>query len=455
MASRARPCYGSWSQLLLGRTYQYQAIVPKLSPVLTSVLPWRRHLSVHEHYSLEMMQNYGLTIPRGEVAFTSEQAKQIADKYGGSAVIKAQVLAGGRGKGRFDNGLQGGVQIANSSEEVKSLASQMLGRRLITKQTGEEGRPCDKIMICEKLNIASEYYYAIVMDRAFMGPVMVASPFGGVNIEEVARESPSQIFKDPVDITSGMQREQAVKMAQKLGFSEECIDEAADQMMGLYRLVVEKDVTTAEINPLVEVIENGKRRVVCLDAKINFDDNAEYRQEEVFKFRDWEQEDKRDVDAAKAGINYIGLTGSIGCLVNGAGLAMATMDIIKLYGGYPANFLDIGGGASRREVLNGFYIFNSDPNVNAIFVNIFGGIIQCDEIAKGIIAAAHEIDIKAPLVVRLQGNRQKKAKSLIEASGLRMIPVEDFDKAAETVVNVSKIAELARKVNIGVDFSPL
>lgn len=276
-----------------------------------------------------------------------------------------------------------------------------------------------------------------------------------MNIEEIAKASPSYIYKDGVDITTGMTKEQAVTMAEKLGFSEECIDEAAEQMLKLYDVLYDNDVTMLEINPMVEAQDaGGKKRVVCMDAKINFDDNAEYRQKELFMQRDWEQEDPRDVEAARAGINYIGLGGTIGCLVNGAGLAMATMDIIKLYGGEPANFLDIGGGASSKEVMDGFHIFNSDVNVNAIFVNIFGGIIRCDEIAKGIIAAAQESNLTTPIVVRLQGNRQKKANALIEASGLRMIAVEDFDKAAQTVVNVSKIIDLAQQVSVGVDFLP-
>lgn len=304
------------------------------------------------------------------------------------------------------------------------------------------------------MQILSEYYFALVMDRAFKGPCIVASPRGGMNIEEVAAETPSEIYKEGVDIITGMSPDQALNMAKRLGFSEECVDEAAGQMLKLYSMMIEKDATMIEINPMVEAQDPaGPRRVVCMDAKVSFDDNAEYRQKDVFSLRDWSQEDPRDVDAARAGINYIGLTGSIGCLVNGAGLAMATMDIIKLHGGNPANFLDIGGGASSREVMDGFHIFNSDPNVNAIFVNIFGGIIRCDEIAKGIIAAAKESNLRIPIVVRLQGNNQKKANALIDASGLKMIGVDDFDKAAKTVVHVSKIAELAEEVSIGVDFS--
>lgn len=410
---------------------------------------------MHEHFSLAMMAEYGVKVPQGEVAHTPLQARSIAERLGGPAVIKAQVLAGGRGKGHFNSGLQGGVKLADSADEIQKLAEQMLGHRLITKQTGDAGRNCDKVLVVEQLKVKSEYYFAIIMDRAFMGPVIVASSQGGMNIEDVARDSPDALHKDPIDITTGMRKEQGVEMAKKLGFSPECIDEAADQMQRLYRLVVEKDATMLEINPLVEVEQDGTNRVLCMDAKINFDDNAEFRQKGVFSMRDWSQEDERDVTAAKAGINYIGLTGSIGCLVNGAGLAMATMDIIQLHGGSPANFLDIGGGASAKEVMDGFHIFKGDHNVNAIFVNIFGGIIRCDEIAKGIVSAATELNIRTPIVIRLQGNRQKKAKALVEASGLRMLAIEDFDQAAKTVVTVSEIAQLAQQVNIGVDFTSL
>ncbi|CAI7999325.1 Succinate--CoA ligase [ADP-forming] subunit beta, mitochondrial [Geodia barretti] len=279
---------------------------------------------------------------------------------------------------------------------------------------------------------------------------MIASPHGGVNIEEIARTNPSAILKEPVDIIDGIQKEQVEKMVNFLGIPPETFDAAVDQITKLYQMFIERECTALEINPLATDSQN---RLLCMDAKINFDDNSEYRQKEVFGLRDWSQEDPRDVEAAKSGITYIGLDGSIGCLVNGAGLAMATMDIIKLYGGEPANFLDIGGGASAKEVMDGFQIFHSDHNVNAVFVNIFGGIVRCDEIARGIIAAAQEINITVPIVVRLQGNRQKKAKAMIEASGLKMIAVEDFDLAARTVVNVSKICELARSVDIGVDFS--
>lgn len=444
MANRLLPIIRS---ARLTRLSSWRKVVP------TILVPCRP-LSVHEHYSLELMNKYGVTVPKGSVALSPREAKEIAIKLGGPSVIKAQVLAGGRGKGYFDNGLQGGVQLADSAEEIESFASQMLGNNLITKQTGSKGRKCDKVLIVEKMKILSEYYFALVMDRAFKGPCIVASPRGGMNIEEVAKETPSEIFKEGVDIFTGMSQDQAVNMAKRLGFSDECTDQAASQMVKLYAMMLEKDATMVEINPMVEAQDtSGQKKVVCMDAKVSFDDNAEYRQKDIFALRDWSQEDPRDVDAAHAGINYIGLTGSIGCLVNGAGLAMATMDIIKLHGGSPANFLDIGGGASSREVMDGFHIFNNDPNVNAIFVNIFGGIIRCDEIAKGIVAAAKESNLRIPIVVRLQGNNQKKANALIDASGLRMIGVDDFDKAAKTVVNVSKIVELAEEVSVGVDFT--
>eukprot|EP00731_Ephydatia_muelleri_P030062 Em0021g585a len=422
---------------------------PKCGPFFTPTFQPSRSLSVHEYYSMQLLKEYGLNVPRGNVAQTPEEAAEIARTLGGDVVVKAQVLAGGRGKGHFTSGLQGGVQRAKSPQEALSVAKQMIGSTLITHQTGKEGRTCKKVLVCERKTFDNEFYFALLMDRAFRGPVMVASMFGGVNIEEVFKSSPDSIYTDPIDITKGLQKEQAKLMARRVGFGPRSIEAAADQMVRLYKLMIDKDATLVEINPMVQ----DEERVMCMDAKINFDDNAEYRQKEIFGWRDWSQEDPRDVAAASAGVNYIGLTGTIGCLVNGAGLAMATMDLIQLYGGEPANFLDIGGGATSKEVVKSFRIFNSDHNVSAIFVNIFGGITHCDEVAKGIIAATKELQMKTPIVVRLQGNKQKEAKDLINSSGLQLIAEEDLDKAAKSAVNVARIVNLAQEVSLNVDIS--
>ncbi|XP_003383654.1 PREDICTED: succinate--CoA ligase [ADP-forming] subunit beta, mitochondrial-like [Amphimedon queenslandica] len=391
-----------------------------------------RCLSLHEYISQTLMSEHGVHVPVGYLAESPSAAREAAVKLGGGDVlVKAQVLAGGRGMGHFESGLQGGIQIAHSPEEAESFAEKMIGSRLITKQTGSIGRPCSKVMVCEKQSIKKEFYFALIMDRAHNGPLMVASSEGGMNIEDVARDNPDSIIKDPVDITIGMSKEQAQEMARRIGFSASSVNRAAEQMMNLYTFLLKKDATMLEINPLIETADG---RVLCLDAKINYDDNSKFRQKEVFEHKDWSQEDPRDAAAGQAGINYIGLDGSIGCMVNGAGLAMATMDIIKHYGGSPANFLDIGGGASFDEVKKGFNILGSDANVKAIFVNIFGGIVRCDVVADGIIAAAKEMKLNLPVVIRIQGNMQAEANELIKNSGLDMLAVPDFDTAAKTVV---------------------
>ncbi|KAK2566505.1 Succinate--CoA ligase [ADP-forming] subunit beta [Acropora cervicornis] len=389
-----------------------------------------RDLSIHEHHSMKLLQEAGILIPKGGVAKTPEQAYEIASTLGiesdSDMVVKAQVLAGGRGKGSFEGGLKGGVRIVFS----------MLGKKLFTKQTGEQGRICNEVYICERLYARREYYFAIALERAFKGPVLVGSQQGGVDIEQVAKDSPDAIVK------LGLSKSDALEFARKMGFSEACLDQAADWMMRLYNLFIERDATMIEINPMI----------VCMDAKLLFDDNSEFRQPEVFTLKDWSQEDEREVEAGQSNLNYIGLDGSIGCLVNGAGLAMATMDIIKLHGGEPANFLDIGGGATINQVKAAFKIISEDKKVHATLVNIFGGIMRCDIIAEGIIAAARELDLSIPVVVRLQGTRVDDAKALIAASGLRIIACDDLEEAAEMVVRVSNIVELARSVKMKVNF---
>ncbi|KAJ2249331.1 succinate--CoA ligase beta chain, partial [Coemansia sp. RSA 454] len=342
-------------------------------------------------------------------------------------VIKAQVLAGGRGKGHFDSGLNGGVKTIYSPEEARDLASKMLGHKIFTKQTGASGKDCNKVFIVERKYVRREYYFAILMDRAMQGPVIVASSQGGVDIESVAAENPEAIVKLPVDIKKGLSLESAQGLADKLGFVGNAREEAADTFIKLYKLFLAKDATQIEINPLVETSDHQK---------------------DVFSLRDPTQEDPREVQAEKWNLNYIGLDGQIGCLVNGAGLAMSTMDIIKLHGGAPANFLDVGGSATAKQICEAFKIISSDAGVSAALVNIFGGIMRCDVVAQGIIDAVKELDLKIPLVVRLQGTNVDEGKKLINESGIAIFPCDDLDKAADLVVKLSDITSLAQKVGV-------
>ncbi|CAH1781181.1 unnamed protein product, partial [Owenia fusiformis] len=414
----------------------------------------QRHLSIHEHMAMTLLQKNGVAVPRYKVAKSALEAENIAKEFAettktSDVVVKAQVLAGGRGKGTFSSGLKGGVKIVFSSDECRTVAEKMIGHKIFTKQTGEAGRDCNDVMVCERLYSRREYYFALTMERAFGGPVMIASSQGGVNIEEVAQETPELLMKEPIDIKQGIQREQAVKVATFMGFPANCIEETADYIMRLYDIFIKHDATLIEINPIAE---DASGKVFCMDCKINFDDNAEYRQKEIFELQDWSQEDPRDVRASKANLNYIGLDGSIGCLVNGAGLAMSTMDIIKLHGGEPANFLDVGGGATVEQVKEAFSLITSDSKVHAILVNIFGGIMRCDVIAKGIIAAAQELKLRIPIVVRLQGTRVEDAKALIAASDLKILACDNLDEAAKMVVKLSDIVGLAREASLDVKF---
>ncbi|KAG0355603.1 succinyl-CoA ligase subunit beta [Gamsiella multidivaricata] len=410
----------------------------------------KRFLSIHEYLSMELLQKQGIKTPRGGVAKTGSEAYAVAEKLGTEdMVIKAQVLAGGRGKGTFDSGLKGGVRTIFSPREAQMFADQMLGHKLVTKQTGAHGKICNSVYICERQYVRREYYFAVLMDRKSQGPVMVASSQGGVDIESVAAENPEAILQLPIDINKGVDRAAVRDLAERMGFTPRCIDQATDTMINLYDLFMQKDATMVEINPMAE---SADHEVICMDAKINFDDNAEFRQKEVFALRDISQEDPREVSASKYNLNYIGLDGSIGCLVNGAGLAMSTMDIIKLHGGEPANFLDVGGGATAEQVTEAFNIISSDPRVTTIFTNIFGGIMSCHVIAQGIIAAASTLQLQIPLVVRLQGTEVDEAKKLIAESGLRIITSDDLDDAASKSVKLSKMVNMAREAQINVSF---
>eukprot|EP00742_Colponemidia_sp_Colp-10_P002190 GILJ01002340.1.p1 GENE.GILJ01002340.1~~GILJ01002340.1.p1 ORF type:complete len:436 (+),score=87.75 GILJ01002340.1:48-1355(+) len=394
-----------------------------------------RHLNLHEYQSKELMAKYGLRVQKGAVADTPDQAGKVAsDLKAANAeelILKAQIHAGGRGKGHLSSGLKGGVKICRTPEEVKNFAKQMIGYTLYTHQTGPEGQPVSKVLVHEGITIAKEYYFAIVLDRKYGGPVLVASSEGGVDIEEVAEKNPDAILFEPIDIEEGVKKEQTDRLAAKLGFSGSQQEDASNQMRKLYDLFINTDATQVEINPLA-VASTGK--LYCVDAKINFDDNASFRQKDIFAMRDSSMEDPREVAAAKSHLNYIGLSGNIGCMVNGAGLAMATMDIIKLNGGEPANFLDVGGGANAKQVTEAFKILTSDPQVKALLVNIFGGIMKCDVIAEGIITAARQVGLNVPLVVRLAGTNVEKGQQMLRESGLHMIVASDLDDAAQKAV---------------------
>merc|ERR1712055_469132 len=393
-------------------------VVSAVTPACVSVNQ-KRDLSVHEHVSMSLLKEAGVPVPKFGVANNAAEAKQIAvDIASNDLVVKAQVLAGGRGKGHFAGGSKGGVRLVYSPEEVEEASAGMIGDFLITKQTGAEGRICNSVMITEKKYTRKEYYVAIMNERAFNGPVIIASSEGGVNIEEVAASNPDAIVKFPIDAVDGLSVEGARKVALELGIHESKVEEVSQILLNLYQLFVTKDASMVEINPFAE---DNKGNFVCLDAKLKFDDNAEFRQKSVFDQRDWSQEDAREVAAAEYNLNYIALDGDIGCMVNGAGLAMATMDIIKLHGGSPANFLDVGGGATANQVKEAFRLITSDDHVQAILVNIFGGIMRCDVIAQGIIAAARELNLMTPIVVRLQGTNVDEAKVMIGSSGLKIL----------------------------------
>jgi succinyl-CoA synthetase beta subunit len=346
-------------------------------------------------------------------------------------VVKAQVHAGGRGKGTFKNGFQGGVHLVKSAEEAGEIAGKMIGETLVTHQTGEEGKLVSKVMVADAVDIEKEYYLAILMDRESRSPVIVASTEGGVNIEEVAEQTPEKIFREVIHPLLGLQPYEIRNLAAGLGLSGDVAKQFGKLLKGLYSLFISCDCSMVEVNPLVTTPDG---RVLALDAKFDFDDNALYRHPDIEALHDPTEEDPREVEAAKYDLNYIGLDGNIACLVNGAGLAMATMDIIKQSGGEPANFLDVGGGATQEQVRNAFKIILSDPNVKGILVNIFGGIMDCDVIAKGIVAACGEVDLNIPLVVRLEGNNVVAGKETLANSDVDLIPADTLADAAKKAV---------------------
>ena len=395
-------------------------------------------MNIHEYQARELLQKFGVATTRGRAASTPEEAEAIARELGNvDLAVKAQIHAGGRGKGTFANGFKGGVHIVKSAKEVREVANKMLGQTLVTHQTGPHGRVVNRVLVVEAVQIAREIYFAILRDRALAAPLIVASTEGGVEIETVAAKSPEKIIREPIDSLAGLQPFQTRKLAKRLAFESAQLKAASKVFDGLFRTFIACDCSLVEVNPLV-VTTRGE--VLALDAKLDFDDNALYRHPEIVAMRDVAEEDPREVEASKHGLNYIGLDGNIACLVNGAGLAMATMDIIKFYGGSPANFLDVGGGATEEQVTEAFKVLIADKNVQAILVNIFGGIMRCDVIAQGLINAAKTVKLSVPLVVRLEGTNVDAGKKMIKDSGLVVIAADDLADAAQKVVAAASSA---------------
>ena len=396
-------------------------------------------MNIHEFQAKLLFAQFGVPVPAGSVATTAEEARATAEKLfaGGHkrVAVKSQIHAGGRGKGRFKSGLQGGVKVCSSAGEVFERAGAMLGQALVTKQTGPEGRVVNKLLVEAASVIRREFYVAVLLDRAISRPIVMASTEGGMDIEEVAARTPEKIIRETIDPAVGMMPYQARKLASALGFKGEMINASAKLLLGVYKTWWECDASLVEINPLC-LVENayGKEAVMALDAKIGLDDNALYRHPNIQAMRDLAEEAPLEIEASKFNLNYIKLDGNIACLVNGAGLAMATMDIIQHYGGSPANFLDVGGGASQEQVSAAFKIILSDPHVQGVLVNIFGGIMDCNVIATGIVAAVRETGLKLPLVVRLEGNNVEAGRKTLAESGLTIISGDSMADAAQKVV---------------------
>ncbi|EEK77523.1 ADP-forming succinate--CoA ligase subunit beta [Bacillus luti] len=384
-------------------------------------------MNIHEYQGKAVLRSYGVSVPNGKVAFTVEEAVEAAKELGTDVcVVKAQIHAGGRGKA-------GGVKVAKNLEEVRTYAESILGTTLVTHQTGPEGKEVKRLLIEEGCDIKKEYYVGLVLDRATSQVVLMASEEGGTEIEEVAEKTPEKIFKEYIDPAVGLQGFQARRIAFNINIPKELVGQAVKFMMGLYRAFIEKDCSIAEINPLVTT---GDGKVMALDAKLNFDSNALYRHKDILELRDLEEEDAKEIEASKYDLNYIPLDGNIGCMVNGAGLAMATMDIIKHYHGDPANFLDVGGGATAEKVTEAFKIILSDKNVKGIFVNIFGGIMKCDVIAEGVIEATKQVGLELPLVVRLEGTNVELGKKILNESGLNIVAAESMADGAQKIVSL-------------------
>ena len=384
-------------------------------------------MNIHEYQGKEILRKYGVAVPKGSVAFSPDEAVKVAKELGTNVtVVKAQIHAGGRGKA-------GGVKIAKNLDEVRSYAKELLGKILVTHQTGPEGKEVKRLYIEEGSDIKKEYYLSLVLDRATSRVTMMGSEEGGMDIEEVAESNPEKIFKEVIDPVTGLMPFQARRMAFNMNIPSNLVNKAVALMLGIYKAFIDKDESTVEINPLVVT---GDDKVVALDAKFNFDSNALYRQKDIVELRDFDEEDPKEIEASKYDLSYISLDGNIGCMVNGAGLAMATMDTISYYGGTPANFLDVGGGATAEKVTEAFKIILSDKNVKGIFVNIFGGIMKCDIIAKGVITAAKEVGLAVPLVVRLEGTNVELGKKLLNESGLNIVAADSMADGAQKIVKL-------------------
>jgi succinyl-CoA synthetase beta subunit len=396
-------------------------------------------MNIHEYQAKQLLAKYGVAVPEGDVADTPEAARAVAERLFGAGntlvVVKSQIHAGGRGKGTFKSGYKGGVKLVRSADEVAEVARQMLGQVLVTKQTGEEGRLVSKLLVAAAPEIEKELYLAVLLDRATGRPLVMASTEGGVDIEEVAESTPDRIFREGIDPAVGMMPYQARKIAKGLGLQGDAFNACVKLLLGVYKMWWECDAAMVEINPLCIVKgSDGRQSIVAVDAKVSMDDNALYRHPDIQAMRDLGEESPLEVEAGKYSLSYIKLDGNIACLVNGAGLAMATMDIIKHFGGDPANFLDVGGGASKDQVSAAFKIILSDPNVKGILVNIFGGIMDCNVIATGIVEAVRETGLKLPLVVRLEGNNVAEGKETLKNSGLTLISGDSMADAARKVV---------------------
>jgi succinyl-CoA synthetase beta subunit len=386
-------------------------------------------MKIHEYQAKAILAKYGVPVPRGEVVFSAAEARAAAQRLGGgTVVVKAQIHAGGRGKG-------GGVKVVKSAEEAERAAAQMIGMRLVTYQTGPDGQVVQRVLVEQGLSITRELYLGLVLDRASERPALMVSPDGGVDIEEVAHETPDRIFKEFIHPGVGLGAYQTRKLAFALGLTGSQIGQASKLMTAVHDAFIATDASLVEINPLI-VTEDGN--LLALDAKMNFDDNALYRHPDIKELRDLSEEAPLEVEASKYSLNYIKLDGTIGCMVNGAGLAMATMDIIKLAGGEPANFLDVGGGASAEQIRNAFKILMSDKNVKAVLINIFGGILRCDVLAEGVIAAVKELGVPVPIVIRMEGTNVEKGKQMLHESGLNFTTVDTMDQAAAKVVALAR-----------------
>lgn len=403
----------------------------------------KRHLHLQEYRSKEILRRFGLNVQRGGIASTPEEVFSIANQLkltgANELIIKSQILAGGRGKGMLSSGLKGGVKICSTAEQAKDMSSKMIGYRLVTHQTTADGEPVDKVLVLEGVNIVNELYLAIVLDAATGGPVLVVSKKGGVDIEEVAKTDPDAVIRIPISDPRSISRDECFQAAKALGLANDTRGfplNVADQIERLYDLFVKADATTVEINPLA-ITDKCTDHIVCIDAKLNFDDNARFRQQEILAMEDTSRIDPRELRAQQHGLSFVAMNGNIGCLVNGAGLAMATMDIVKFHGGEPANFLDVGGGASVDQVTEAFKIIQSDANVKVIFVNIFGGIMRCDIIAQGLVTAANATNLSLPLIIRLVGNRVKQGKEILRSLNIKYEIIDDLEEAAKAACKLA------------------